>query len=541
MLFEPSAAAAAATLLSGGALLAVLWPVIEHSVLYIWFGALVIASLARLLLYFAYKKRTPDIAQAGAWAKLFIVGVALIAVVWVSAVIFLFPASSTEHQVFLAFVLAGMCASAVTTLSFLRVAILIYLLLPLSALIIQFLLSGTIFSLPMAGMTLLFFLLTSGSAMRIYSTTESNITIRLQANENEKALRESEERYRTIFSTAPLGIVQYDSIGHILSHNHLFAMLLTDGHDVRGKVIDEVLLDKEAIRILLAAQKSGEGVYTGDMSLPWRDKPLPLRIYFRSNINSENELLDSVAMVEDRSQDKRVERLKNEFVSTVSHELRTPLTAIKGSLVLLASDLVRAQPAMADELLANASRNSDRLLNLINDILDIDKIEQGKLEYRIEAMELMPFIEQVVVNNRPYGEQHKVSFVVKGCQEGLSIYADEQRLMQVVTNLLSNAAKFSSANSIVEIGVEDRVDEDSVCIAVKDYGCGIPEEFHDRIFTKFSQHDSSDVRKVGGTGLGLNISKAIVEYHCGRLEFESVSGEGTTFYVILPKTKKSAK
>lgn len=230
---------------------------------------------------------------------------------------------------------------------------------------------------------------------------------------------------------------------------------------------------------------------------------------------------------------KEVDRLKTEFISTVSHELRTPLTSIRGSLGLIAGGVAGEIPERAKSMVDIAYKNSERLVRLINDILDVEKIESGKMVFQLKPLDIVPLIEQTIESNRSYGEQYHVKYVVTKALAAAMVNVDSDRIIQVLTNLLSNAAKFSRPDSIVEITVQ-RVDE-RIRVAVHDHGTGIPEEFKGRIFQKFAQADSSDTRQKGGTGLGLSIVKAIVEKHGGTIGFDTVPGEGTTFYFDLPE------
>lgn len=241
----------------------------------------------------------------------------------------------------------------------------------------------------------------------------------------------------------------------------------------------------------------------------------------------------TIAFGQDITKRKEVDRLKNEFISTVSHELRTPLTSIRGSLGLIAGGVAGPIPDRAKSMIDIAYKNSERLVRLINDILDIEKIESGKMVFNFKPIELMPLIDQAIEANRAFGAQYQVSFVITESVPGIRINADADRLTQVMTNLLSNAAKFSPPGSQVEISVR-RVGQ-GVRVAVRDHGSGIPEEFKKRIFQKFAQADSSDSRQKGGTGLGLSIVKAIVEKHDGTVAFDTSEGVGTTFYFEIPE------
>ncbi|VAX07908.1 hypothetical protein MNBD_ALPHA03-304 [hydrothermal vent metagenome] len=238
-------------------------------------------------------------------------------------------------------------------------------------------------------------------------------------------------------------------------------------------------------------------------------------------------------LVRDITERKEMDKMKNEFISTVSHELRTPLTSIRGSLGLITGGAVGKLPEQANEMLRIASNNTERLLLLINDILDIQKIESGEMAFKFCSLDLKPFLEQAVAENEGYGAQHGVKFVIAQTLENAWVYADKDRLMQVMANLFSNAAKFSPVNGTVEISLAHH-HTNILRISVTDKGPGIPEEFQPKLYDKFTQSDSSDTRQKGGTGLGLSISKVIVEKHGGRINFVSSEGIGTTFYVELP-------
>ncbi|WP_207867874.1 response regulator [Brevundimonas goettingensis] len=238
-----------------------------------------------------------------------------------------------------------------------------------------------------------------------------------------------------------------------------------------------------------------------------------------------------VAVVRDISERRRIEQLKDEFVSTVSHELRTPLTSIAGSLGLLSGGAAGPLPEKAARLIQIAQSNSQRLVRLINDILDIEKIESGKLRLDLAPLDLREIAERSIEGVQGYARELGV-VVALGEAEDAPVRGDADRLIQVVTNLLSNASKFSPAGGVVTVTVdrETRLAR----LSVVDQGPGIPESFRSRIFSKFAQADGSDTRAKGGTGLGLAIAREIAERHGGRLWFESAEGEGATFHLDLP-------
>lgn len=239
-----------------------------------------------------------------------------------------------------------------------------------------------------------------------------------------------------------------------------------------------------------------------------------------------------VAQVQDITERKMIETMKNEFVSTVSHELRTPLTSIRGALSLIASGATGQLPEKSARLIDIAHKNSERLILIINDILDIEKIESGRLEIHLSTVNAASFIEQALETNAAYGDKYDVSFKAEDIARGLYITADPDRLMQVMANLLSNAAKFSPKGAQVTVKAERQ--GEMVRFSVHDRGAGIPLEFQSKIFQKFAQADNSDTRQHEGTGLGLSITKRLVELMGGSISFTSRPGEGTTFFFDLP-------
>jgi PAS domain S-box-containing protein len=242
--------------------------------------------------------------------------------------------------------------------------------------------------------------------------------------------------------------------------------------------------------------------------------------------------LHVLSVIVDISERKRIERLKDEFVSTVSHELRTPLTSISASLGLLTGAADVKLPEATKRLITIAHSNSQRLVRLINDILDIEKIESGKVAFRLQRVEVRSLIAQAIESSRALADGHgvRLRFEESPVYEARS---DPDRLMQVVANLLSNAIKFSPPSADVVVAIESRGEH--VRITVRDHGPGIPEDFRARIFEKFAQADSSNQRQGGGTGLGLSIVKQIVLRLGGDVGFSDPPGGGTVFHVDLPR------
>jgi PAS domain S-box-containing protein len=245
-----------------------------------------------------------------------------------------------------------------------------------------------------------------------------------------------------------------------------------------------------------------------------------------------------LGVIIDISQRKHMERLKDELVSTVSHELRTPLTSISGSLGLLVSQWSGGLPECTLRLLEIALKNSQRLVRLIDDILDVEKIESGCVVFSFVRVDLRDVAKQAIDDNRGFAEGFGVHVLLDAASVEAEVQADPDRLAQVITNLLSNAIKFSLPGSEVLIAVEKN--GDVFRISVRDHGSGIPEEFKPHIFEKFAQADETNSRQKGGTGLGLSIVKQIVERLGGKVGFNDAPGGGAMFYVELPAWNDTA-
>jgi PAS domain S-box-containing protein len=228
----------------------------------------------------------------------------------------------------------------------------------------------------------------------------------------------------------------------------------------------------------------------------------------------------------DVSERNEVERMKKDFLSTVSHELRTPLTSIRGSLSLLASGVMGELPPAALPMVTVAERNSIRLISLINDILDFDKLESGKMTMDLRPTPLVRVLERSIESISTFAVQEGVAIELH-CGN-VTVTSDEARLSQVTVNLLSNAVKHSHRGSVVR--VTGAAGDGWAEVRVEDSGPGIPAALQKRLFQRFQRADSSDARMTPGTGLGLAICKAIVEQHGGSIGLESAEGVGSTFW-----------
>lgn len=361
-----------------------------------------------------------------------------------------------------------------------------------------------------------------------------------QQLETEQELRNSQQHYATLFNQA------YDSL------------FLLDGES--GNVLDcnaaacrQFACDKQDFiqrsPLLLSPPTQPDGsnsqsrakhyllhALTGDTQLfEWQHKRCDGTLFdceVSLTLIENNNQRFIMSMIRDISERKRIEKLKDEFISTISHEIRTPLTSIRGSLGLLKGGVMGELPEKANNLIVIANNNTERLLQLVNDLLDIQKLESSGIEFNIQEHPLNPLLELAIENNSAYAANRGIHLTLHPCDTSLNLPMDSDRIMQVMNNLLSNAAKFSPANSEVEISVE--VKKETIQINVIDQGEGVPEAFIPHLFDRFSQADNTATRQVGGTGLGLNISKTIIEYHQGSLHYQRLN-DRSIFSFTLPR------
>lgn len=348
-------------------------------------------------------------------------------------------------------------------------------------------------------------------------------------------LDDAAERYRQILNAAKDGIIALDPDGCIDGVNpeieHMFGY---SEEQLIGQGIGALYEKTPSHRELSAFLKYVRG-HPGNTSREFVGKRADGSTLLCDVAVTPMQLSDGVhyvVIVRDITERKRVEEMKNQFVATVSHELRTPLTSIAGSLGLLVGGAAGDLPATAVRLIKIAHSNSERLVRLINDILDVEKIESGKMVFERRPILLQSLVRQSIDATAGYAAQYDVRLELAPGPEDALVMADADRLMQVMSNLISNAIKFSPTGESVSIGVEPI--ESRYRVTVSNKGEGIPEEFRSRIFSRFAQADASSTRQQGGTGLGLNIVREIITRLDGIVGFDSVPGEGASFYFELP-------
>jgi PAS domain S-box-containing protein len=353
-----------------------------------------------------------------------------------------------------------------------------------------------------------------------------------------------EARYRGLLEAAPDAMVVVNQDGKIVIANVQAEKQFGYPRDeLLGQKVTSIIAEDFAERLIAddlrsaeeaLAQQIGTGIELVGQRKDGSKFPIEIML---SPLESAEGILVTAA-IRDISVRKNMERMKDEFVSSVSHELRTPLTSISASLSLLMTKAAGPLPDPAVRLLTIAYTNSQRLVRLVNDILDIEKMEAGRVVFNIARVEIRTIVEQAIEANRGFAEGHGVRIRLDEASGVCDVRADADRLAQVVTNLLSNAIKFSPADSEVLVTVENKFD--SVRIAVRDHGPGISAAFKSHVFERFAQADATNARQSGGTGLGLSIVKQIVDRLGGEVGFIDAPGGGTSFYVDLACWKHEA-
>ncbi len=524
-----------------------------------WAMLMVFMCLAFTGLVFAYRHARNRDTAPDSWLRRFAIGAFAAGVTWGFAGAVFFPGHTDEQQVFLAFVLAGMAAGGLPLFSAVWWVYALYaigVMFPLEVVLLTF---GSRLFTELSFMMPIFFAINVAVAYRLNMVFVSGYRLRVsygrltedytEINQRlERQLIELEEVRRQVEASgrklalfaerAPIAVIELDTEGRIHEVNR-------EAENLFGYPAAELIEKRASIKILVRPAnheefdrgwqnllKTHESLAGLKISNPRRDGiEVVCEWTVTPLVNSEGSVISIIAQGRDITQQLEADRLKQEFTSTLSHELRTPLTSIIGSLQLVNSGVLGELNADQAELTEVAERNGQRLLDLINDILDIEKIESGKLTLFPEPMPMDELMSESVKLNQGFADRYEVKLVTEGVRN-IVVNADRKRLLQVMTNLISNAAKFSPAGGSVEIGMEEK--SGRVKVSVGDRGAGIPESFRNRIFGRFAQADSADTRAKGGTGLGLAICKRLIELMDGTIGFDGREGGGTVFWFELP-------
>jgi PAS domain S-box-containing protein len=535
-----------------------LWELRLRELVLFWWGLVLLITAASAALLYAYRRSPDKEANPEQWLRWLGIAALAAGANWGFAAAVFFPSHTDEQQVFLAFLLVGMTAAGIPVYASSWPIFALYaagILAPFTYVLATF---GNRLFTEIALLVPMFYAINVAIAYRLTQVFHSGYRLRhaygrltedysVLNQRLERQLVELEEARRQVEASgrklqlfaerAPIAVLELDAQGAITDVNHAAELLFGyAGSELIGRNFhflvkpefhDEFdrrwkrLVDTHAPEAGLIRNTRRDGI---DVVCEWTVTPL---------VNPEGTIIAVLAQGRDVTAQREAERVKKEFTSTLSHELRTPLTSIIGSLQLINTGIVGDVPPDVAELTVVAERNGQRLLDLINDLLDIEKIESGKVTMAPEVLPVDELVREAMVLNKAFAERFKVRFEMSAGLPGREVTADRKRLLQVMTNLLSNAAKFSPEGGAVEIGL--RENGPNVRVAVQDRGPGIPESFRSRIFGRFAQADSTATRQKGGTGLGLAICKRLIEMMHGRIGFEDRAGGGTTFWFELPR------
>jgi PAS domain S-box-containing protein len=528
-------------------------------VLFWWLLVLLVTGASAALLY-AYRRSAAKAEQPDQWLRWLGIAALAIGASWGFAGAVFFPSHTDEQQVFLAFLLAGMMAGGIPVYAAswpIYAAYAAGIVVPFTYVLATF---GNRLFIEIALLVPMFYAVNVAVAYRLtqvfhaayrlrhaygkltedYSVLNQRLERQLGELEDARTQVEASGRKLALFADrAPIAVLELDVEGRMTQVNPGAELLFgyASAELVGGKVQEHLVLPElraEFARQWATLITSREPVAGLKIRSPRRDGlQVVCEWTVTPLVNPEGTVLAVIAQGQDVTRQLEAERMKKEFTSTLSHELRTPLTSIIGSLQLINSGVLGDLSQDISELTGVAERNGTRLLDLINDLLDIEKIESGKLTLVPEVFKLGELVREALVLNRAFGERFKVRMELLGSPQDRTVHADRKRLLQVMTNLLSNAAKFSPEGGVVEVTMEEN--GPNVRVGVHDRGPGIPESFRGRIFGRFAQADSTTARQKSGTGLGLAISKRLVEMMQGRIGFDPREGGGTTFWFELPR------
>ncbi|MDJ0593220.1 MAG: PAS domain S-box protein [Pleurocapsa sp. MO_226.B13] len=369
-----------------------------------------------------------------------------------------------------------------------------------------------------------------GDVLKVWGTI-MDISQRIEA---EQSLQRSEEQLRLITDSLPILIAYIDDRQRYRYNNRTYETWFGKSRSsFLGRPMKELLGENNyrKLKPYVETALAGKAVTFENQPTTENGNTYWIAATYIPDFDLKGRVRGFFSMVDDISDRKAIEQMKSEFISIASHEMRTPLTSIHGVIKLLNAGRLGEISATGQQMLEMALRNSDRLVRLVNDILDIEKMESGRDRLEKQTCDSAELIQQAIDTLRSMAEEHQITLETNS--PSIKLNADRDRIVQTLTNLISNAIKFSAAGS--KVWLTSTLQETEVLFSVKDRGRGIPKDKLETIFERFQQVDASDSRQKGGTGLGLAICRHIVEQHKGKIWVASVYGEGSTFYFSIPQ------
>ena len=506
--------------------------------LLIWVILMLAVTVGRFVNYLYFKNAKLDPPEkAYNWYLQFVIGSGFTALSVGSSGYLLFVFDSVSLQVTLALMITCIASFATTTMSpraELAIPFQIIIFVPI---LVSLYFRATSETEHMFWMMIVLMILLCLSGYRIFLTIRRSIELTIEAEYREEELRKSQQRLTSFVQETPMAVIERNKAGEVVAWNPAAeSMFQYTEEEALGKQGLELIIPPHTIQNALdtwQALISNTGGYHFIEQTIRKDGGILICEWFNTPLNNQKgQIIGVVSLLQDITLEIENERLKSEFVSIVSHELRTPVTSIKGSLGLLAAGVLKDNPEKSQEMLNIAMKNTDRLQLLINDILDVEKIDSGKIEYHFKEVNLSKVIQDVIQSNESYAEKYNIKVITDSLPDEAMTKIDPDRIFQVITNLLSNAIKFSETDGCVTLSIEDLKDN-KYRIMVNNKGNVLPLSEKKKLFSKFYQTDSTDKRAKEGSGLGLYISQKILEQHNSKMDFNSSADEGTTFFFDL--------
>jgi PAS domain S-box-containing protein len=480
---------------------------VDRARLYSWVAMLLIVTLVRSLHYRRFRAIRPEPDEIDAWFTQFRIGCIVLGAVVGSAGFLLFVYDNDTYQMTLALMMVCISSFAISSMAPRPELAILFLLLIMSPLIGSLYLTSTGSGVAAFWMMLVLLAMLIVSALRIGKTIARSIELTIEAGHRERDLLNFQQRLSLYVQKTPLAVIEWDQQLNVKAWNPAAEQMFGYTRaDAEGRKITDLLFPGTTADHLADTWRALEGNAGGHQLIVEnrRRDGSSIQCKWFNTLLADADSLDRgvMSLVQDVTQRMENERLKQEFVSIVSHELRTPVTSIKGSLGLLTSGILDGDPQKGRELMSVALANTNRLQLLINDILDVDKLESGKMEFRFRDTDLVKLLQDVVAANQSYADQYGIS-IVCNVPATCNVKIDPDRIFQVITNILSNAIKFSTARGTVTLGLQKSGHD--VRVTVNNRGEVIPETDRAKLFGKFYQRDSSSTRSKGGSGLGLYI------------------------------------